>query len=180
MVNKILTFTGIGILSLMMVGCSTAKNVKVKSYFEDRARVDQNISGNQGYMAGQGTQESGKPTRRVFVVEVSKENSQQNTGDNGSSSAVSSTASTESVSSEMQAQPQVTLPKIEDEETQSSHSASGYTEYVVEKDDTLQKVSKKFYGSYGKWTKIYEANKSVIKNPDFLKPGTKLMIPTGI
>jgi len=52
------------------------------------------------------------------------------------------------------------------------------TGYKVEKDDTLQKISKKMYGSYGKWTKIYDANKAVIKDPNFLKPGITLTIPS--
>ena len=49
--------------------------------------------------------------------------------------------------------------------------------YTVQKDDTLQKISKKLFGSYGKWYKIYEANKKKIKNPNILKPGTVLTVP---
>jgi len=49
--------------------------------------------------------------------------------------------------------------------------------YTVQKDDTLQKISKKVFGSYGKWYKIYEANKDKIKNPNVLQPGTVLNIP---
>jgi nucleoid-associated protein YgaU len=52
------------------------------------------------------------------------------------------------------------------------------TTYTVQKDDTLQKISKKVYGSYGKWYKIYEANKSKIKNPNILRSGTVLTIPS--
>ena len=50
-------------------------------------------------------------------------------------------------------------------------------QYTVMKDDTLQKISKKVYGSHGKWTKIYDANKDKIKNPNFVKPGTVITIP---
>jgi nucleoid-associated protein YgaU len=50
--------------------------------------------------------------------------------------------------------------------------------YTVQKDDTLQKISKKLFGSYGKWYKIYEANKNKIKNPNILKPGMVLTIPS--
>ena len=53
----------------------------------------------------------------------------------------------------------------------------GGTTYTVQKDDTLQKISKKVFGTYGKWYKIYEANKDKIKNPNFVKPGTVLTIP---
>ncbi len=51
------------------------------------------------------------------------------------------------------------------------------SQYTVQKDDTLQKISKKLYGSYGKWTKIYDANKDKIKDPNFLKAGVVLTIP---
>ena len=56
-------------------------------------------------------------------------------------------------------------------------AASPASSYVVEKDDTLQKIAKKIYGSYGKWTRIYDANRAVIKDPNFLKPGVTLSIP---
>ena len=51
------------------------------------------------------------------------------------------------------------------------------TTYTVLKDDTLQKIAKKYYGSYGAWMKIYKANKEKIKNPNLLKAGTVLTIP---
>jgi nucleoid-associated protein YgaU len=50
--------------------------------------------------------------------------------------------------------------------------------YTVQKDDTLQKISKKVFGTYSKWYKIYQANKDKIKNPNFVKPGTVLTIPS--
>lgn len=50
--------------------------------------------------------------------------------------------------------------------------------YVVKKGDTLQKISDKMYGTTKKWKKIYEANKDVLKSPDMIKPGQKLVIPS--
>ena len=52
-----------------------------------------------------------------------------------------------------------------------------YKYYVVRKNDTLQKISYKFYGTTRKWKLIYEENKNIIKNPDRLYPGTKIKIP---
>jgi nucleoid-associated protein YgaU len=49
--------------------------------------------------------------------------------------------------------------------------------YIVRKGDTLSKISQTYYGSPGKWQKIYDANKETIKNPDRLSPGQKLLIP---
>lgn len=49
--------------------------------------------------------------------------------------------------------------------------------YVVKSGDTLQKISMKHYKTTKNWRRIYNANKSVLKNPDQLTPGTKLVIP---
>lgn len=49
--------------------------------------------------------------------------------------------------------------------------------YVVQKDDTLQKISEKVYGTTKKWQKIYEANKDTLKSPDMIRAGQKLVIP---
>ena len=52
------------------------------------------------------------------------------------------------------------------------------TEYVVQKGDSLYKISQKVYGSGNNWKKIYEANSAVISNPKKLRVGTKLLIPS--
>lgn len=49
--------------------------------------------------------------------------------------------------------------------------------YKVVKGDYLRKISKKFYGDEMQWKKIYNANKSVIKNPDLIYAGMVLTIP---
>lgn len=52
-----------------------------------------------------------------------------------------------------------------------------YEKYTVEKNDTLQKISQKFYGTTKKWTKIYDANKDVLKGPNKIYPGQVINIP---
>jgi len=49
--------------------------------------------------------------------------------------------------------------------------------YTVQKDDTLQKISRKFFGTTKKWTKIYELNKDALKSPNKLYPGQVINIP---
>jgi len=49
--------------------------------------------------------------------------------------------------------------------------------HVVEKGETLSKISKKYYGDPNLYMKIFEANKDVLKNPDLIKIGQKLRIP---
>lgn len=43
--------------------------------------------------------------------------------------------------------------------------------------DTLSKIAKKYYGDPSLYTKIFEANRDVLKNPDLIKVGQKLRIP---
>ena len=50
-------------------------------------------------------------------------------------------------------------------------------EHTVRTGDNLWKISRRYYGSGKNWKKIYEANKSQIKKPEFLEPGTVLKIP---
>jgi nucleoid-associated protein YgaU len=38
-------------------------------------------------------------------------------------------------------------------------------------------LAKKYYGNGNMYTKIYNANKVLIKNPGLIKPGWKLVIP---
>jgi len=49
--------------------------------------------------------------------------------------------------------------------------------YIVQKGDTLSKISQKYYGSTRSWQKILSANQDVLPDPNHLKPGLKLIIP---
>jgi LysM repeat protein len=49
--------------------------------------------------------------------------------------------------------------------------------YTVRPGDTLSSIALRFYGSRARWPVIYQANKSVIKNPDSIFPGEVLTIP---
>jgi NitT/TauT family transport system substrate-binding protein len=51
-------------------------------------------------------------------------------------------------------------------------------EYTVVSGDTLSHLALRYYGDHYKWGKIYEANKSTMKNPNFLFVGQKLFIPS--
>jgi nucleoid-associated protein YgaU len=49
--------------------------------------------------------------------------------------------------------------------------------HIVREGDTLSSISKKYYGTTSSARKIFEANRSVLKDPDHLRAGTKLTIP---
>jgi nucleoid-associated protein YgaU len=49
--------------------------------------------------------------------------------------------------------------------------------HIVGKGQTLSSIAQKYYGSASKWKKIFDYNRSIIKDPNKLIPGTKLIIP---
>ncbi len=50
--------------------------------------------------------------------------------------------------------------------------------HVVQPGDTLWAIAKKYYGNGVQYTKIFNANRDKIKNPNLIYPGQKLVIPT--
>ena len=177
---------------LFLFGCTATKNVEIRRYVEVKDRIDQNMEGgNAGFLAGtpQPEDRSGiRKTRKTYVVEVSKgdleereevvviegddafmDESDYEEEDMGYPSDGSVEDYDEGLSFDTDAG---------DDAGSGSAGASGsIVEYTVQKDDTMQKISKKFYDSFSKWPKIYEANKDVITNPDRIKPGIVIQIP---
>ncbi len=50
--------------------------------------------------------------------------------------------------------------------------------YTVKSGDTLSKIAKEQLGDADRWREILDANKDVIKDPNVIRPGTELKIPT--
>lgn len=151
------------ICALVLSGCV------VRSFPVTKDRVDQDLTvGNRGYLTGEAPPApERKPTRRTQVVEIElhpllkfervpkhvKEPVQESEAMAG-----------EEVTSE--GAPVVSMP-----------SEVYFEKYTVQKNDTLQKISQKFYGTTKKWSKIYEANKGVLKGPNRIYPGQVINIP---
>jgi nucleoid-associated protein YgaU len=49
--------------------------------------------------------------------------------------------------------------------------------YEIQSGDTLSKLAKQFYGEAMLYTKIFEANREVIRDADLIYPGQKIRIP---
>ena len=65
------------------------------------------------------------------------------------------------------------------EAERAKEAAPATPRYVVQSNDTLVRIAHRFYGAQGDrlWRRIYEANRSVLSDPDRLRPGQKLVIP---
>jgi nucleoid-associated protein YgaU len=159
------------VLSLAVSGCI------VRTYKQVREREDQAIAGNRGYLQGTPppAEKASPKTRETVVVEVELKSpikfevgkpkeikpveDKTIPGNKGYISGGPGAATEETLSSE---------------EIMESQIA---TQYTIKKDDTLQKISKQFYGTVKKWNRIYQANKDKIKDPNRIKPGVVLNIP---
>ncbi len=49
--------------------------------------------------------------------------------------------------------------------------------YVVKAGDSLSKIAKLHYGDGNAWTRIFEANRDVLDDPDKIYPGQTLKLP---
>ena len=176
-----------------VAGCASSKAdtagaISTRAYVADQDRVDQEMQGNFGYLSGapQAPDRSKfKKTRKVYVLEVTKEPAEAGETTTAEAAPVEKTYEAP-VEEERPSGRTIDLPDFEEPssrqevtQTQESPAAGlgGGQEYTIEKDDTLQKISKKFYNTYSKWPKIYEANKNVLTNPNKIKPGIKIQIP---
>jgi len=52
-----------------------------------------------------------------------------------------------------------------------------YGYYTVKPGDNLSRIAKDCLGNASLYTKIFEANKGMLKSPDLIKPGQRLTIP---
>ncbi|MCG2714399.1 MAG: LysM peptidoglycan-binding domain-containing protein [Candidatus Omnitrophica bacterium] len=139
-----------------------------RTYNLTRDRVDQDLTsstGNRGYLMGvppEAKARSGKSTRttRVFEVELGLAKK--------SDVKCPSTAPLTTFISEPTMMQEARIENVN----------TTFEQYTVTKNDTLQKISQKFYGTTKNWTKIYEANKNILSTPNKLYPGQTLNIPS--
>ena len=180
-------------LVIFAAGCGLEARTYVMT--RDRVGLDQN-NGNSGCIMGKCSPAPApnKTTRKVYVLEITRPvpesevqkieaNAVNVITENAPKAPASNTAPVETAPA---VPPAVAVPVVGELPGASESSApvaalnGGNLQaqtYTVQKDDTLQKISKKIFGTYGKWYKIYEANKDKIQNPNLLKTGTVLNIP---
>jgi nucleoid-associated protein YgaU len=193
MLNKNLTLIA---LVIFAAGCG----LETRTYVITKDRVGLDQAGNGGCVVGKCPPAPApkETTRKVYVLEITRpvpESEVQKIEKTAVDAITADTPPTTGVApaeSAPEAAPESTqpaapvVPVVGDEPAAEPSAASADQNggslqaqtYTVQKDDTLQKISKKLFGSYGKWYKIYEANKEKIKNPNILKPGTVLTIPS--
>src|SRR4030042_1265928 len=125
---------------IFLAGC-----VKVQTYTLEKPRTDLEVRGSQGYLSGV-AKEDPKPnrlgtTRKVSVLEVDLGPRQPDTPAASQEAAVEVVTAEESIPLTDDTEPYV------EQITVSPEPQKEATYYTVEKDDTLQKIAQKFYGT---------------------------------
>jgi nucleoid-associated protein YgaU len=145
----------------------------VRTYSVTRDRVDQNLTGNQGYISGSAPAGAAQPKkfsqRTTRVVEIELGNPIKFERVKEPPKPIEEAGGYLGAETAPAWQPDDILQEISPEPQ--------FENYVVQKDDTLQKISTKFYGTTRKWMKIFKANEDVLSSPDKLRPGQTIKIP---
>jgi nucleoid-associated protein YgaU len=187
------------VISVFLVsGCMTVRPVT-------HERVDQNLSGNQGYLMGEGTTEK-DPNRKdtktyiKFDIDLSgsdaeeeidyeqssrtqstddfKKMASDKPGDYNKGYFVASDIDETKKKSDLQCaiiEEPIEVQRVEIE----TYQEPVYDYYTVKKGETLWDIAGRpeVYGNSSKWKVIFNANKDKIKKPSLIKPGMKLKIP---
>jgi len=167
------------LLSLLLLGSVLVlSGCVVRTYEMTKDRVDQDVTiGNRGYLMGSAPASDGdqaqKPTTRttrVVEMELSSPIKFQKMPPKSKASEQAPEAVEEYV--------EITGNKGYITESITPEVELGlYEKYTVQKGDTLQKISSKYYGTTRNWYKIYKLNKDLVKGFDKIYPGQVINIP---
>ncbi len=167
---------------------------------QDRDRVDQEIKGNRGVLIGDPSSVptvKRRKTRKVYNIEIelptrdtdrAKRKDYTLDGNRGYIQTKDVAEKKEKTSTKQKGTvrlkglgvPERSQTVFKAPKSRKATDATKEKEqkvYIVQKDDTLQKVSDKVYGTTKRWMKIYEANKDILESPEMISPGQKLVIP---
>jgi LysM repeat protein len=75
-------------------------------------------------------------------------------------------------------QPSSVAKPIEPVTATATQATVKQVDYTVKAGDTLSFLALDFYGNSSQWTRIYDANRQVIRNPHYIYRGQKITIPS--
>lgn len=191
---------GLPVMALILSGCVT----RMTPYEADR--VDQELKGNRGVVGGKVSdlpEVKRKKTKKMYNLEIElgsprgekidsgiKGNRGYVTGSKKEAAKKTATAPIKKKDSSMfgdfgnkqkpqvvYQKPDVSQDKYKKEKGEGTLAKKEPRIYIVEKGDTLQKISEKAYGTTKKWKKIFEANADILKDPNSIYVGQELTIP---
>ena len=177
---------------ILLGGC-----MRVRTYTIEKPRTDMDVQGNQGYLSGssKGVTKKNKfgDTRKISVIEFEIASKDQEKNVKYKTKKIKKNNKKDTIKQELFLDEQ-TSEKEKDEYVLAQEAeydfleevGPGVTEkekekeykyYTIQKKDTLQKVSLKFYNTTKKWKLIFDYNENILKSPDKIYPGLRIKIP---
>ena len=152
----------------LLSGCT------VRHYKANKERLDQDLNiGNRGYLSGSAPESNleRKEDRTTYVTEIEfkmprigkKKTEAADKAMEPAGQEKSNQDYCDYTAASTGGQPVVSEQKTE--------------QYTVQKNDTLQKIAQKYYGTTKKWQLIFEANKDKLSAPDKIYPGQIINLP---
>ena len=185
---------GLGIVSL--AGCA-----RITSQVVEKPRVDQELAGNQGYLKGDAPKTAErKTTRKIIQTDIELPTGDElnpwkgrKTGPQAVASAIPAVKA-ETPKASVVAPPVTSVEEVFEEEAEdfsapparparsvpqqmSPKPEAAASTYTVKPGDTLEKIAAKVYSNGSHWRTIYQANRNVLKSPNRIYAGQKLVIP---
>ncbi|MBI3332716.1 MAG: LysM peptidoglycan-binding domain-containing protein [Candidatus Omnitrophica bacterium] len=179
---EFVSFIFVGLM-VGVTGCA-----RITSQVVEKPRVDQELKGNRGYLAGSaGAAPARKQTRQIVQTDIEmptlrelnpwKVPAKESSPRLASAPAAPPAAPSPAWAGSPEEAP--SAPMEEEEVAVPSHAAPApeATPYTVQRGDTLEKIAAKVYGDSSQWRRIYKANQDKLKGPNRIYPGQKLVIP---
>ena len=173
------------LVSLGVLGCA-----RITAQVVEKPRVDQELSGNRGYLAGSAPAPASRKTTRQMIQtdielptteELNPWKIQKKSPHAAPPAPPAARAPIYPMESPQPAQwqerevppehPRAPKPATVEPIPQPAQT------YVVQKGDTLEKIASKFYGDSNQWRRIYKANREKLSSPNRIYAGQKLSIP---
>ena len=178
--NTVVNVIQLGDINLM--GKTGLREISLSSFFPAK---DYNFSNNSGRKAPiacvnqlENWRKSGKPVRVIITDLLNMEATIESFiwGERDATGDIYYTLALKEYKKIKTKKVSKTTKKSTSRSTKSSKSNSGKT-YTVVSGDCLWNIAKKFYGNGAQYTKIYDANKDKISDPNLIYVGQVLKIP---
>ncbi|MCK4916918.1 MAG: LysM peptidoglycan-binding domain-containing protein [Candidatus Omnitrophica bacterium] len=172
---------------VLLSGC-----MRVRTYTIEKPRTDMEVQGNQGYLSGSSKGVTKKNrfgnSRKISVVEFEFKSKEQETKRYNKKGALKQELFLEEKTLKNE-KDEYTLAQdteydfleevepLVTEKKEKTKIEKEYKYYTIQKNETLQKVSRKFYNTTTKWKLIFDYNKDILKSPDKIYPGLRIKIP---
>lgn len=160
-------------------GCS-----RITTQVVEKPRVDQELEGNRGYLAGSALSAGPRRQTRQMVetnIELPTASELIPWKIRKESPPSAAPVKTTSVSPAEPYEPVVSQAWEEPiqpiESAPIVEEAATSTTYTVKKGDTLEKIAARLYGNSNEWRRIYKANQDKLAGPNRIYPGQVLTIP---